>query len=302
MSRRRSVLAVLPATAAVIVAALALPAAAAAQPGTLDNVVRSYSEISQSWLTRLTPIAQTTFAVLAGIELALAGLVWGLRSNLDGFVRAMVQKIMLLSFFFGLIYLFPVWVPTITASFERAGRAASGVGTVNPSEVLDLGINLAGQILLSVGSIGFLAHPAGNVVASITSLIVLLAFTAIAAQLCLVLVETYIVLTAGILLLGFAGSSITAPLADRYIAYSVRVGIRILLLLLLTGVGAELADTWSLLVQRGSVYPANLQPFFEVLAGSLVFALVVWRIPNDVAAHLTDGVSFRLSEALRGEG
>jgi type IV secretion system protein TrbL len=284
-----------------LLALLVLPVAAGAQQGALDGVVRSYSGLSQTWLVRLTPVAQTTFVLLAGIEFALAGLVWGLRANLDGFAKAMVQKVMVLSFCYGLIYLFPVWIPRIVSSFERAGQAASGVATVNPSQVLDQGILLSALILLSVQGLGFLSTVTGSFVAAITALIVLLAYTAIAAQLCLVLVESYIVLTGGVLLLGFAGSSITAPLADRFISYAVRVGVKIFFLLLLTGVGFELADNWFLLLQTGSVYPADLRPYMEVLAGSVVFALIVWRIPNDVAAHLTDGVSFRLAEALRGE-
>jgi type IV secretion system protein TrbL len=283
-----------------LLAFLILPVAAGAQ-GALDGVVRSYSTLSQNWLVRLTPVAQTTFVLLAGIEFALAGLVWGLRANLDGFAKAMVQKVMVLSFCFGLIYLFPVWIPRIVASFERAGQVASGVATVNPSQVLEQGILLSALILLSVQGLGFLSTFTGSIVAAITALIVLLAYVAIAAQLCLVLVESYIVLTGGILLLGFAGSSITAPLADRFLSYAVRVGVKIFFLLLLTGVGFELADNWFLLLQNGSVYPANLRPYMEVLAGSVVFAFIVWRIPNDVAAHLTDGVSFRLAEALRGE-
>jgi len=163
-------------------ALLLLPLAAGAQQGVLDGVVRSYSELSQNWLVRLTPVAQTTFVLLAGIEFALAGIVWGLRSNLDGFAKAMVQKIMLLSFCYGLIYLFPVWIPRIMASFEKAGQAASGIATINPSLVLDQGILLSGMILLSVQGLGFLSTFTGSIVAAIVALIVLLAYTAIAAQ------------------------------------------------------------------------------------------------------------------------
>jgi hypothetical protein len=97
-------------------------------------------------------------------------------------LAALLKKFVRLSFLYSLLYLFPFWVPAIFRGFEAAGQAASGSTAVNPSQVLDLGLTIASNILLSFGSIGFLANPAGNLIASFTALAVVIAFSLIAAQ------------------------------------------------------------------------------------------------------------------------
>jgi len=267
----------------------------------LDSIVTGYQGFAGVWLQRMLPIAQGTFALLAAIEFAISGLVWGLRRDgLDQILAEALKKFLLLSFLFALISAFPLFVPQITRGFETAGQRASGLTVVNPSEVFAIGTELASQILLSIGSLaGF--HPVGSVVATVTALVVVIAFASIAAQLVLILVETTIVLSGGILFLGFAGFRGTATFADNYLTWSFHVGIKIFLLYLLVGVGSSISSTWSLLLP-GAILTGGWQPLFEVLGGSLIFSLLVWRIPNTVASHLTQGASFRLHDALRGGG
>jgi type IV secretion system protein TrbL len=302
--RRRSLLA---AGALLTVAILlAWPAAASAQPGAdpgiLDNLVRGYQDISASWLERIQPIAQRTFALLATLELAVSGLFWALeRASLDAIAASLVRKIFVLSFLFSLLTLFPLWIPSITAGFDAAGQAASATGAVNPSQVLALGNSIAARMLLSFGSLGLLVNPVGVLLASFTALFVVLAFALIAAQLCLTLIETYIVITGGALFLGFAGFRVTAPLTEGYLAYAFQVGVKIYLLYLLTGVGTGLAQQWATLdfAPGFDVAPPSLANHFEVMCGSIIFCLLVWYIPRTISSRLVHGLSFRLAEAIR---
>jgi len=276
--------------------------------GVIDGLVRDYQSAAGSWLERIVPMAERTFALLATLELAVSGLWWALgRDGLDAALAALLRKFVLLSFLFSLIYLFPLWVPAITRGFEAAGQSASGTGAVNPAQVLDLGITIASNLLLSFGAVGFLADPTGNLVAAATALLVVLAYAAIAAQICMTLVETYIVLTGGVLFLGFAGFRGTAPFAEGYLLYAFQTGIRVYLLYLLVGVGTALSREWAALPLGpgggggggGAGAVPSLAPHFQLLAGALVFALLVWRVPGAVAARLTQGAGFRLGEALR---
>jgi type IV secretion system protein TrbL len=287
-------------------AVLLLPAAAAAQAppadGVLDGIVRSYQTISSSWLERIAPLAERTFAILATLEFAVSGLWWALgRDALDAVLASLLKKFVLLSFLYSLLYLFPVWVPAIFHGFESAGQIASGTTSVNPSQVLDLGISIASNILLSFGSIGFLANPSGNIIASLTALCVVVAFSFIAAQIVVTLVETYIVLTGGCIFLGFAAFRSTATFAENYILYAFRTGTKLYLLYLLVGVGNGLARQWAALqfVPDTTVFAPSLAPHFQVLAGSVIFCLLVWKVPGGVASRLTQGASFHLQDALR---
>jgi type IV secretion system protein TrbL len=292
------------AVGAVLLLALLLGSAATAQPapGVLDGLVSSYQTISASWLGRVVPMAQQTFALLATLEFAISGIWWALgRDALDAVLAALLKKFMLLSFLYALLALFPTWVPMIVRGFEQAGQTASGSASINPSELLDDGITIASHILLSFGSLGFLANPSGNLVASLTALAVLIAFALIAAQIVLTLVETSIVLTGGCLFLGFAAFRATAALAEGYILYAVQTGTKLYLLYLLVGVGSGLARQWASLqfAPDTNVLAPSLAPHFQVFAGSLILCLLVWKIPATVAARLTQGVALHLPEALR---
>jgi type IV secretion system protein TrbL len=266
----------------------------------MDDVVRDYSQVSSAWLTHIQGVALGLFATLAVIELAITGIRLALDHS-GSVLGPLLTRFLLLAFGFVLLSQFPLWLPRITQGFADAGKAASGTTALSPSTVLDVGIRLCSNILTSLGSAGLLANPAGNLVGALLSLIVLLIFALIAAQLVLVLVESYIVLSAGILFLGFGASRITAPLAERYFLYAVDVGIRLFFLYVLVAVAPALEGPWVAALRGGSIFPFNLRPFLEVLGGSLAFGFVVMRIPSHIAARMTAGVSFGLTEALRSQ-
>ncbi|HVR10649.1 MAG TPA: P-type conjugative transfer protein TrbL, partial [Thermoanaerobaculia bacterium] len=283
-------------------------AAAHAQPGSpdgiLDGIVRDYQDISSSWLARIQPLAQRTFALLATLELAVSGLFWALgRESLDAIAVSLLRKFIVLAFLFSLLTLFPIWIPTITSGFEAAGQAASATSVVNPSQVLDLGGTIAGRMLISFGALGFLVNPVGVLLATLTTFFVVIAFGLIAAQLCLTLIESFLVVSGGALFLGFAGSRFTAPLAEGYIAYAFEVGARIYLLYLFMGVGTGFAREWAALdFSPGfGAAPPSLIAHFQVMCGAIIFCLLVWTVPRTLASRLVRGITFhlRLADALR---
>jgi type IV secretion system protein TrbL len=284
----------------------AVPALSHAQPppsdGILDGLVRGYQDLSASWLERIQPLAQRTFALLATLELAVSGLFWAIgREGLDAIAASLLKKFIVLAFLYSLLTLFPFWIPAITNGFQAAGQAASQTSAVNPSQVLDLGGTIASKMLLSFGSLGFMVNPVGVLLASFTSFFVVISFGLIAAQICLTLIETYLVLTGGALFLGFAGFRATAPLAEGYLVYAFQVGAKIYLLYLLLGVGMGIARLWATLdFSPGFDFaPPTLVGHFQVMCGSMIFCILVWYIPRTIASRLVQGVSFHLAEAIR---
>ena len=285
---------------------LALPAWARAQAppagGILDGIVRGYQDSSGSWLARIQPLAQRTFALLATLELTVSGLFWAIgRDSLDAIAASLLRKFIVLAFLFSLLTLFPFWIPAISDSFQAAGQTVSATSVVNPSAVLDLGGTIASKMLISLGALGFLVNPVGVLIGTFAAFFVVLAFGLIAAQLCLTLIETYLVLSGGALFLGFAGFRATAPLAEGYLVYAFQVGAKIYLLYLLMGVGMGIAQQWAMLdfsLVFGPALP-SLITHFQVMCGAMIFCLLTWYIPRTIASRLVQGVSFRLAEALR---
>ena len=293
------------AVCAVLGLAVALPALAQApaeQP-VLDGIATQYRDASRLWRPRLIPVAQRLFMLLASIEFALSGMIWALRrDSLDDIAAKFLLKFTLVAFLLALITSFTYWIPPIVNGFAAAGERAIGAGgTVSPSGVIDIGRETSLSILEALDAGVMLSNPAMAVYGAIAALIVALAYTAIAAQLVLVLVESYVVLGGGVLFLGFSAFRGTATFAENLIAYTFGVGIKIFLLYLIVGLGTQIARSWIPLIESSTFFgPAS--PLLQVVGGSIIFAVLSIRVPNAVASRLSGSSSFGIANALRAVG
>ncbi|HEY6322267.1 MAG TPA: P-type conjugative transfer protein TrbL [Thermoanaerobaculia bacterium] len=292
MSRRRG--------AAALFGAAMLVAAQPAAAGLLDDLVKGYQTAASSWLATLVPMAERTFGILAGIEIAVGALMWFVnRKTIDEMFLAFIRKILVLGLFYGFLSQFPLWVPRIVEGFQAAGQAASQTQELSPSGVIQVGIDISTRLLKASSLIGLLLPAVGMFLAPVVVLIVMIAFIAIAAQLVMTLVESYLVVTGGVVFLGFAAFRGSAPIADKYIVYAVQVGVKLFLLYLMVSTGLAMAARWALDMEtQFAIFGGNLKPLFDILAGSVVFALLVWKIPTQVSHFLTQSVHLHLREAL----
>ena len=273
------------------------------QQPVLDGIANQYRDASRLWRPRLVPIAQQLFMLLASIEFAVSGLIWALRHDrLDDIAAKFLLKFTLTAFLLALITSFTFWIPPIVNGFAAAGERAIGdVGTVSPSGIIDIGRETSLSILGALDVGVMLSNPAMAVYGAIAAFVVALAYTAIAAQLVLVLVESYVVLGGGVLFLGFAAFRGTAGFAENLISYTFGIGIKIFLLYLIVGLGTQMARSWIPLIQSSSFFgPAS--PLLQIVGGSMIFAVLAIRVPNSVAARLSGTSSFGIAQALRAAG
>ena len=97
------------------------------------------------------------------------------------------------------------------------------------------------------------------IVQSVAAFIVLLAFVVTAAMLLLTLIESYLVVGGGVILLGLGANRFTAPAAEGYFGYVIRVGVRLLFFYLVLAIGVQMANQWSAaLVAACKPVPATL--------------------------------------------
>ena len=301
LSRAGVVLAL--ATLLVVLVAVPVLAQQAAQQPVLDGIANQYRDASRLWRPRLIPLAQRLFMLLAGIEFAVSGAIWALRrDSLDDIAAKFLLKFTLVAFLLALITSFTYWIPPIVNGFAAAGERAIGSGTtVSPSGIIDIGRETSLSVLRTLDLGVMLKNPAMAIFGALAALIIALAYVAIAAQLVLVLVESYVVLGGGVLFLGFAAFRGTAAFAENLIAYTFGVGIKIFLLYLIVGLGSQIARGWIPLIQSSTFFgPAS--PMFQVVGGAIIFAVLTIRVPHVVAARLSGNASFGIANALRALG
>jgi type IV secretion system protein TrbL len=290
---------------AALVALLVAPALAQspAQQPVLDGIANQYRDASRLWRPRLLPIAQQLFMVLASLEFAVSGAIWALRrDSLDDIAAKFLLKFTLVAFLLALITSFTYWIPPIVNGFAAAGERAIGTSaTVSPSGIIDIGRQTSLTVLNTLDVGVMLRNPAMAVFGALAALIIALAYVVIAAQLVLVLIESYVVLGGGVLFLGFAAFRGTAAFAENLIAYTFGVGIKVFLLYLIVGLGSQIAKSWIPLIQSSTFFGPQ-SPLLEVVGGAIIFAVLAVRVPHVVAYRLSGHASFGIAQALRALG
>jgi type IV secretion system protein TrbL len=171
----------------------------------------------------------------------------------------------------------PVWIGDIISSFSQAGSAISGQVQLTPSDpssVFNCGTDIANAMLESTSenqgmTLGNLLPMIEIVLTSmICALGVVLAFAIIAGQLLITLIESYIVIGAGVFMLGFTGSRWTLVFGEKYVGYAVSIGIKLFMLELIVGLGFALGQQWGSLFANGIAPP---ETYIEVVGAALVF-------------------------------
>jgi hypothetical protein len=159
-------------------------------------------------------------------------------------------------------------------------------------------------------------------VQSVCGFFVLFAFTITAAALLFTLVEMYLVVGGGVLLLGFSGNRFTASASEGYFPFVFRVGVRLLFYYLVLAVGVQLANQWSAAILAAckpvtaavpwirSYYVPTSSIMATVCSGSIsaadmlnyaafaiVFAILSVGIPHTVASLVGGSIGLALTHA-----
>jgi type IV secretion system protein TrbL len=226
----------------------------------------------------------------------------------------------------GVIYLMIVnafpWMSDVLKSFSMIGAAATGLPSLNPNTVLKLGGAMAETIFETPASAGLLPNLELAIVQSVAAFFILLSFVIAAAMLLLTVIESYLVVGGATLLLGFGGSRWTAPIAEGYFGYVIRVGTRLLFFYLVLGIGVQIATQWQAALTAACNPVATALPWFatygappkavmttvcsntipvrtmlDLVALSTVFLIVTLAVPYTAASIVSGTVGLALSHA-----
>jgi type IV secretion system protein TrbL len=270
----------------------------AGQGGILTGLAHQFSNTTGPWMNTALHYAQGLFFALVGIEIAWSAITYVLqKDSLPDFVASLLLKILGIGFFYILLQpqYGPVWIADIISSFSQAGSAIGGQSQFmpsDPSSVFNCGTDIANAMLQSISenkvglNLGNILPAIEAVLASmICSFGVVIAFAIVAGQLLITLIESYIVIGAGVFMLGFTGSRWTLVFGEKYVGYAVSVGIKLFMLELIVGLGYSLGQQWAALFYNGIAPP---ETYIEVVGAALVFGFLAWQIPS-LAASLMNG-------------
>ena len=278
--------------AAVVVLSVTAAHAQAGSTNAPTSILDEYKRLEGQWVSKLLGAAQRLFVLLAGIEVIWSFTLLALeKADFQLLTAAIIRKIMWIGIFYALL-LYGVtpdgggWIPAILNSFQLLGQNASSVGPLGPSAIVGFGVNTSVDLLSAASDAGFLTNMGNALTLVFCAVVIFIAYLAIAIQFVVALVESYLVIGGGCILLGFGGSRWTAPYVERYLAYSVSVGLKILILYLLVGAGMTLSQGWAQVALGigNSAEPARSG--FDLAAAAIMFLAVCWMSPKLASAIL----------------
>src|SRR5260370_13403541 len=155
-----------------------------------------------------------------------------------------------------------------------------------PSDVFTRGIDIAGALMATSSTAAFFTNLGTSLAMIGTGIIPALAFIAIPVQFVVAMVESYIIVAAGFIFVGFGGSRWTAPYVERYIGLGVATGVKIMLLYLLIGTGMNLSVDWMTDAQNIATNASPAMSALEIMGASIIFMMLCWQIPKLFAAVL----------------
>ena len=291
-------------TAAAVVHAQGPPPPSTNAP---TSILQEYGKLETSWIAKLLGAAQRLFFLLAGIEVAWSFTLLAIeKADFQALTATIVRKIMWIGIFYAIL-LYGVtpggggWIPAIINSFHILGQNASTVGPLGPSAIVGFGVNTSIDLLHAASDAGLVAN-FGNAMALVfCAVVIFISYVAVAIQFVVALVESYLVIGAGVIFLGFGGSRWTAAYVERYIAYAVSVGMKILVLYLLIGAGMTLSQGWAQIALAIGTSPDAARTAFDLAAAAVMFLCVCWMSPK-ISSAMLGGVASMSGGDLTGVG
>jgi type IV secretion system protein TrbL len=252
-----------------------------------SQIMDQYRAQRITWTTNIWPYANTLFGILATVEFAWSAAVMLLeRSDLQSWTAALIRKLMWIGAFYALLLNGRTWIPAIIDSFEQIGQTSSGFNSIAPSDVFAQGIDIAGALMDAASTSAFFTNTGVCLSIVVAAALIVLAFTGICIQFIVAMVESYIVVAAGFIFLGFGGSRWTAPYTERFIGLAVSTGLKIMLLYLLIGTGMNISVTWMNDAQQVGTSTHPAMGAFEIMGAALIFLMLCWQIPKLFSAVL----------------
>jgi len=256
----------------------------------LDQIVTEFKTRSAGWEGTLRSFAMGTFGILATIELTWAAIRLAFRrSDMSEWLAEIVNQILFLGFFLALLENSVTWGQAIVNSFRQAANAAGGSG-VAPSDVFASGVQLAAKVMAQMS----IWSPAASVGLIIAGLVIEVCFALIAACMVLALVESYLVISMGVLFMAFGGTRWTKDFAISTVRYTVSVGAKLFVLQLLVSIGDNLIQSWA------GAFNDITASSLCILVGCSIVMLALVKVLPETMQHIVNGSSMASGSALVG--
>lgn len=202
----------------------------------LESLEDQVVSATGNWESQVLSAATSLFWILASIEVGIAAIWLAIQAPaIETWFAELVRRILFIGFFLFVLESGPDFAWAIVDSLFALGSEG---GAASPAGVFNAGINVAGQLSENV-RFGLWEDNLLGLASIIAMAIVVVCFSLVSALFISVLVEMYVGLLAGMIMLGLGGSSYTKDFAIRYLVYAFSVGMKLMGLVMIAKIGSD---------------------------------------------------------------
>ncbi|PYE31914.1 type IV secretion system protein TrbL [Rhizobium sp. PP-WC-1G-195] len=211
--------------------------ALAQQGQVLTTLENSVVAAAKGWETTVMNAARSLFWILAGIEVGIAAVWLAINAaSLDSWFAELVKRIMFIGLFAFILDRGAAFAKAVVDSLYQIG---AGGGSASPANIFDAGIRVATK-MSEQAKFGLFEDNSLAIAAVFAMVVVVVCFSLVAAIFVSVMVEMYVGLLAGMIMLGLGGTSYTKDFAIKYLVYAFSVGMKLMALVMIAKIGSDI--------------------------------------------------------------
>jgi type IV secretion system protein TrbL len=267
-------------------------------PDVISQILKNYSDAALKYNDLVRPFALKIFLALVLIELLISAYNFLIdQEDVGRIIGQLFRKVLTLGF---LLYLiensYDLFVNGFLHGFEQIGVATTGLQGLDAGLVFGNGLYMLQTLYLKAGQIGWWSFSWSALLAIGSGVCIFIAFALIAAQILLALIEAYIGIAGGVLILGFSGSRWTMKFAESFIGWYLGVCTKVFFLYLLVGIGLTLSAEWNQTLQNWK--GDNISIPIAMAGAAFIFVIVARHISNTAGAMVGQSVTMHAGHLL----
>lgn len=253
--------------------------------GILDQVVTNFLGKVRSWQVVLQSAASNLFWTLALISLVWMGAMLILRrGEITDFFVEFTRFIIFTGFYFWLLTNAVSGhniAGTILSSMQQLGGSAANLPPgADHTTIVNVGILIWDQAISNLR----ILDPIDSIVGFFLSLLILIILSVVSINMLLLLIASWVLMYAGIFLLGFGGARWTTDIALNYFRTVLSIGVQLLVMILIVGIGSDLLTDF---YNKMSKNLLNYEELAVMLIFAIAFYVLITRLPSMVSSIVT---------------
>ncbi len=253
------------------------------QDNTLDTIIATFKAQTTAWEPIIYDLTLSLFWGLVVISFTWTFIQMVIKDGvgLVDVIAELTRRVLLIGFSIWMMQNAPDLARTLIKSFTEIGtRISGGSVTFSPSNVLELGMN----IMAIAWEESSLTDVGGSLAMILASLVIIVCFAIMAMDMTIVIVSGFVIVSGGIVAMGFLGSDWTRDNAINYFSAVLGVAFKMFVMQLIFVMGYSIIQDWGSSISSSS----ENTDYLALLGVCIVFAGLMREIPQ-MASSLASG-------------